>query len=63
MFNGVMKKQSLCHYGRPCKKRQRQGAQGTRREAYFCVRRNNEGRSVIPILSGHMDFLRGCHAK
>ena len=58
MLNEFMKNQSTCNYGRPCKKRQRQGAQGTRREAYFGVRRNNEGRSATQ----HMDFLRGRHA-
>jgi hypothetical protein len=58
MLNEVVKNQSTCNYRRPCKKRQRQGAQGTRREAYFGVRRNNEGRSATQ----HMDFLRGRHA-
>ena len=58
MLNEVIKNQSMCNYRRPCKKRQRQGAQGTRREAYFGVRRNNEGRSATQ----HMDFLRGRHA-
>jgi hypothetical protein len=55
MLNEVMINQSTCNYRRPCKKRQRQG---TRREAYFGVRRNNEGRSATQ----HMDFLRGRHA-
>jgi hypothetical protein len=58
MLNEVMKNQSSCNYLRPCKKRQRQGAQGTRRETYFGVHRNNEGRSTMQ----HMDFLRGRHA-
>jgi hypothetical protein len=58
MLNEFMKNQSTCSYGRPCKKRQRQGVQGTRREAYFDVRRNNEGRSATQ----HMDFLRGRYA-
>jgi hypothetical protein len=59
MPNEVMKNQSTGNYRRPCKKRQRQGAQGTRREAYFCVRRSNEGR----ITTQHMDFLRGRYAE
>lgn len=60
MLNGVIKNQSTCNHDnheRPCKKRQRQGAQDTRREAYFGVRRNNEGRSA----THHMGFLRGRH--
>lgn len=60
MLNEVMKNQSTYNYRRLCKKRQRQG---TRYQAYFGVRRNNEGRSAIPILSGHTDFLRGRHVK
>ena len=40
---------------RPRKKLQRQGAQIQRNEAYFCVRRNDEGCSVTQ----HMNFLRG----
>jgi hypothetical protein len=58
MLNAVMKNQSACNYRRPSKKCQRQGAQGTKRETYFGVRRNNEGRSATQ----HMDFLRGRHA-
>jgi hypothetical protein len=59
MLNEIMKNQSACNYRRPCKKRQRQGAQGTRREAYFGVLHNNEGRSATQ----HMDFLRGRHVE
>ena len=59
MLNEVMKNQSTCNYRRPCKKRQRQGAQGMSCEAYFGVCRNNKGRSA----THHMDFLRGRHVK
>ncbi len=58
MLNEVMKNKNTHNYGRPCKKRQRQGAQGTRCEASFGVRRNNKGLSVTQ----HMDFLRGRYA-
>jgi hypothetical protein len=51
MTNDVIKNQST--YRRPRKKLQRQGAQDTRSEAYFGVRRNNEGRSATP----HMEFF------
>ena len=40
--------------GRLRKKLQRQGAQGHLSEAYFSVRRNDEGRSATQ----HMGFLR-----
>ena len=40
--------------GRLRKKPRRQGAQGRRSEAYFFVRRNDEGRSATQ----HMGFFR-----
>ncbi len=43
--------------GRFCKKFQRQGAQILRSEAYFVVRRNDEGCSATQ----HMDFLQSRH--
>jgi hypothetical protein len=44
--------------GRLCKKFRRQGAQIMRNEAYFAVRRNDEGCSATQ----HPDFLRSRHS-
>jgi hypothetical protein len=39
-----------------------QGAQILRSETYLELRRNDEGCSAIPIISGQMDFLRSHHS-
>ena len=58
MLSEVINNENTCNYRRPCKKSQRQGAQGTRREAYFCVRRNNEGHSATQRNAAYGLFAR-----
>lgn len=57
MINETVKNRKAYIYGRPRKKRQRQGAQRPRNEAYMRVCRNDEGCSATQ----YMDFLRGRH--
>jgi len=55
MLSEVMKNQIMYNYGRPCKKRQRQGAQLERNPA--CAGYTPHMHS--PATAG--DVLRGCH--
>jgi hypothetical protein len=67
MINESLRSQKMCNYGRPRKKRYRQGVQSTRRGAYLSVCRNDECCSatspdnlkVTRSDKQHMDFSRG----